>query len=159
MSTALAEFWHVGSVLFVLIAVISVVTGFVREYIPQEKLQKHLKNQPPVKGAITGAALGILTPFCSASMVPVAMGMIEMSALFSTVFPFLITAPLSNFVVVGMIFGTFGFKIAAFYFAWTFGCSIVVGLTIGRSKVKNQVKTIEEITAQKANEATSCQYY
>lgn len=156
LSMALAEFWHVGSVLFVLIAVISIITGFVREYIPQEKLQKHLKNQPPVKGAIMGAALGILTPFCSASMVPVAMGMIEMSAPFSTVFPFLITAPLSNFVVVGMIFGTFGFKVAAFYFVWTFGCAIIAGLTIGRSKVKNQVKTIEEITAKSETSSGCC---
>lgn len=156
MSMALAEFWHVGSVLFVLIAVISVITGFVREYIPQEKLQKHLKNQPPLKGAVMGAALGILTPFCSASMVPVAMGMIEMSAPFSTVFPFLITAPLSNFVVVGMIFGTFGFKIAVFYFVWTFGCAIAAGMTIGRSRVRYQVKSIEEILSQKNAQSGGC---
>ena len=156
LSMALGEFWHVGSVLFILIAAISVITGFVREYIPQEKLQKHLKNQPPVKGAVMGAALGILTPFCSASMVPVAMGMIEMSAPFSTVFPFLITAPLSNFVVVGMIFGTFGFKVAVFYFVWTFGCAIIAGLTIGRSKVKNQVKSIDEITAQNKEQTNTC---
>lgn len=156
MSMALAEFWHVGSVLFVLIAVISVITGFVREYIPQEKLQKHLKNQPPLKGAVMGAALGILTPFCSASMVPVAMGMIEMSAPFSTVFPFLITAPLSNFVVVGMIFGTFGFKIAVFYFVWTFGCAITAGMTIGRSRIRYQVKSIEEILSQKNAQSGGC---
>lgn len=156
MLIALAEFWHVGSILIVLIAIISTITGFVREYIPQEKLQKHLKNQPPLKGAIMGAALGILTPFCSASMVPVAMGMIEMSAPFSTVLPFLITAPLSNFVVVGMILGTFGFKVAAFYFVWTFGCAIVAGLTIGRSKVRYQVKSIEEITSQKSAKSGGC---
>ncbi|MFA9423417.1 MAG: permease [Sedimentibacter sp.] len=146
---ALGEFWHVGWVLVVIIAGISILTGFVREYIPQEKLQKKLKNQNTVMGTITGAALGILTPFCSASMVPVAMGMIEMSAPFSTVLPFLISAPLCNFVVVGIVFGTFGWKVALIYFLWTFCGAIVAGLTVGRSKVKNQVKNLAEITEAK----------
>ena len=146
---ALGEFWHVGWVLVVIIAGISILTGFVREYIPQEKLQKKLKNQNTVMGTISGAALGILTPFCSASMVPVAMGMIEMSAPFSTVLPFLISAPLCNFVVVGIIFGTFGWKVALIYFLWTFCGAIVAGLTVGRSKVKNEVKNLGEIAESK----------
>ncbi|MGV8905589.1 MAG: permease [Acetobacterium sp.] len=152
---ALGEFWHVGSVLVIVIAGISILTGFVKEYIPQGKFQKKLKNQNVVKGAITGASIGILTPFCSASMVPVAMGMIEMSAPFSTVLPFLITAPLSNFVVVGIIFGYFGFKVAAIYFLWTFGGAILAGLTIGRSRVRHQVKNLAEISKTKKN-AKSC---
>lgn len=153
LKIALAEFWHVASVLVVIIAGIAVLTGFVKEYIPQEKLQKKLRNQNTVMGAITGAALGILTPFCSASMVPVAMGMIEMSAPFSTVLPFLISAPLSNFVVVGIIFGTFGLKVAVIYFIWTFGGAIVAGLTVGRSRVKYQVKSLAEINKGKSKVA------
>ncbi len=148
---ALGEFWHVGWILVVIIAGISILTGFVREYIPQEKLQKKLKNQNTVMGAVMGAALGVLTPFCSASMVPVAMGMIEMAAPFSTVLPFLISAPLCNFVVVGIIFGTFGWKVALIYFLWTFCGAIVAGLTIGRSRVKNQVKNLAEILESKKN--------
>ena len=149
LKIALGEFFHVGWVLVVIIAGISILTGFVREYIPQEKFQKKLKNQNTVMGAVTGAALGILTPFCSASMVPVAMGMIEMSAPFSTVLPFLISAPLCNFVVVGIILGTFGWKVALIYFLWTFGGAVVAGLTVGRSKVKNQVKNLAEIAESK----------
>ncbi|HEX3046326.1 MAG TPA: permease [Bacillota bacterium] len=149
LKIALAEFWHVAWVLVLLIAGISILTGFVREYIPQEKFQKKLKNQNVVLGSIMGAGLGALTPFCSASMVPVAMGMIEMSAPFSTVFSFLLSAPLSNFVVVGIILGTFGWKVALVYFLWTFTCAVIAGLTVGRSKVKNYVKNIAEITAEK----------
>ncbi|BAE86394.1 permease [Desulfitobacterium hafniense] len=148
---ALAEFWHVGWVLVLLIAGISILTGFVREYIPQERLQKKLKNQGTVKGAFLGAGLGVLTPFCSASMVPVAMGMIEMSAPFSTVLPFLLSAPLANFVVVGIIFGTFGFKVALFYFLWTFSCAVIAGLTVGRSRVRHHVKNLAEIAKEKKN--------
>jgi len=149
LKIALEEFWHVGSVLVIVIAGISVLTGFIREYIPQEKFQKKLKNQNVLMGSIIGAALGVLTPFCSASMVPVAMGMIEMSLPFSTVLPFLISAPLSNFVVVGIIFGTFGFKVALIYFLWTFCGAIIAGLTVGRSKVRFQVKNLAEIARDK----------
>lgn len=154
LEIALGEFFHVGWVLVVIIAGISVLTGFVREYIPQEKLQKKLSNQNTFMGSISGASLGILTPFCSASMVPVAMGMIEMSAPFSTVLPFLISAPLCNFVVVGIIFGTFGWKVASIYFLWTFCGAIIAGLTIGRSRVKHQVKNLSEIS--KAKKESKC---
>lgn len=155
LKIALAEFWHVAWVLVLLIAVISVVTGFVREYIPQEKFQKKLKNQNSLKGSIMGAALGVLTPFCSASMVPVAMGMIEMSAPFSTVLSFLISAPLANFVVVGIIFGTFGFKVALYYFLWTFSCAIIAGQTVGRSRAKNYVRNLVEIAEAKKAKASA----
>lgn len=157
LNIALAEFWHVAWVLVLLIAAISVITGFVREYIPQEKFQKKLRNQNPVLGSIMGAGLGVLTPFCSASMVPVAMGMIEMSAPFSTVLSFLLSAPLANFVVVGIILGVFGWKVALIYFLWTFSCAVIGGLTVGRSKVKNHVKNLAEITEEKKRtKATGC---
>lgn len=156
MLIALNEFWYVGWVLVVIIGVIAVGTGFIKEYIPQDKFQKKLKNQGTVVGAFTGASLGILTPFCSAAMVPVAMGMIEMSVPFSTVLPFLIAAPLSNFVVVGIIFGTFGFRVAAIYFLWTFGGAVLAGLTVGRSGMKNLVKTLDEINKGKQSKGSSC---
>jgi uncharacterized membrane protein YraQ (UPF0718 family) len=143
LQIAIDEFLHVGIALTLIIAVIAVITGFVKEYIPQEKLQKKLKEQNKIKGAFMGAILGILTPFCSASMVPVAMGMIQMSAPFSTVLPFLISAPLCNFVVVGIILATFGFKVAAIYFLWTFFCAIVAGLSVGQSRIKHQVKDLK----------------
>lgn len=157
LKIAFGEFWHVGWILVVLIAGISILTGFVKEYIPQEKFQKKLKKHNTFKGAVMGAALGMLTPFCSASMVPVAMGMIEMSAPFSTVLPFIISAPLCNFVVIGIIFGTLGWKVTLIYFLWTFCGAIVAGLTIGRSRVKNQVKNLAEITeSKKKTKDTGC---
>ena len=60
---ALGEFWHLTWVLVLIIAGISIITGFVRAYIPQEKIQKKLKNQNTLVGAFSGAALGVLTPF------------------------------------------------------------------------------------------------
>jgi len=54
-----------------------------------------------------------------------------------------------------MIFGTFGGKVALFYFLWTFSCAVIAGLTVGRSKVKNHVKNLAEIAAGKTKAKTS----
>lgn len=156
LQIAFDEFLHVGIALILIIAAIAIFTGFVKEYIPQQKLQKKLKNQSTIKGAFMGASLGILTPFCSASMVPVAMGMIQMSAPFSTVLPFLISAPLCNFVVVGIIFATFGFKVASIYFVWTFVCAVIAGLTVGRSRIRHQVKDLSNLGMKNTKEFSSC---
>ncbi len=138
-SVALDEFIHVGGALIVIIAVVSVLTGIIREYIPQEKLQKKLAKHEN-RGPLMGALLGTLTPFCSASMVPVVMGMVEMGASMGMIFGFLISAPLCNFVVVGIIFATFGWKVTAIYLAVTFGGAILAGSVIGMTPLRNAVR-------------------
>lgn len=119
LTLALNEFIHVGVALVLIIALVSVLTGVIRAFIPQDKLQKRLSKTGKYSG-LMGALLGIPTPFCSASMVPVSMGMVEMGAPFSMVFSFLLSAPLANFVVVGFILGVFGWKVALVYFLVVF---------------------------------------
>nr|WP_319537455.1 permease [uncultured Methanospirillum sp.] len=142
LTIAFNEFVHVAVVLVILIAVISVITGIVREYIPQEKIQKRLGSGLGRKGPIVGALLGILTPFCSASMVPVSMGMIESKVPFSTVLAFLFSAPICNFMVVGIIFGVFGWKIAVVYFVVTLVMATLGGAIIGNTRLKHEVKEV-----------------
>ncbi len=141
LKLALDEFIHVGVALVLIIALVSVLTGLIRAFIPQEKLQKKLAKTGKY-GGLMGALLGIPTPFCSASMVPVSMGMIEMGAPFSMVFSFLLSAPLANFVVVGFIFGVFGWKVAAVYFLVVFIGAVVMGSIAGKTSLKNEVKRI-----------------
>lgn len=143
---ALDELLHVGGALVLIIAVVAVLTGIIREYIPQEKLQKKLaKNEK--RGPLVGALLGTLTPFCSASMVPVVMGMIEMRASMGMVFGFLISAPLCNFVVVGLIIAIFGWQVALLYLALTLGGAILSGYIIEKTPLKSAVRRIEEVPA------------
>ncbi|PVB62323.1 permease [Labrenzia sp. 011] len=138
-TVALYEFLHVGGALVAIIAVISVLTGIVREYIPQDKLQKKLEKHER-RGPLLGALLGTLTPFCSASMVPVAMGMVEMGASVGTIFGFLISAPLCNFVVVGLILVTFGLKVTLIYLAVTLGGAILAGYLVGFTSLNHAVR-------------------
>ncbi|MGJ8759563.1 MAG: permease [Polaribacter sp.] len=138
---ALEEFIHVGVVLIFIIALVSIFTGLIRAFIPQEKLQKKLSKTGKY-GGLMGALIGIPTPFCSASMVPVSMGMIEMGAPFSMVFSFLLAAPLANFVVVGFIFGVFGWEVALVYFLIVFIGAVLIGTLAGKTSLKNEVKRI-----------------
>jgi len=144
LAIALAEFIHVGGALVVIIAVVSVLTGIMREYIPQEKLQKQLTKHEKF-GSLIGASFGILTPFCSASVVPVSMGMAEMGVSMGTIFGFLISAPLCNFVVTGMILAVFGWKVALVYFVLTFSSAVVSGFLMARSPLRNEIKRGAEL--------------
>lgn len=150
---ALDEFIHVGVVLILIIALVSLITGLVRAYIPQEKIQKRLSKTGKY-GSLMGALLGIPTPFCSASMVPVSMGMIEMGAPFSMVFAFLLSAPLANFVVVGFILGVFGWKVALVYFLIVFLGAVLFGSIAGKTSLKDCVKRIN-LKSQSAKNACS----
>lgn len=142
LSIAFNEFIHVALVLVILIAFISVLTGIVREYVPQDKIQKRLGSGLGRKGPVIGALLGVLTPFCSASMVPVSMGMIESNVPFSTVLAFLFSAPVCNFMVVGIISGVFGWQIALVYFIITIVMAIIGGAFLGNTRLKQEVKEV-----------------
>lgn len=154
LNLALDEFIHVGVVLVLIIALVSIITGLIRAYIPQQKLQKRLSKTGKYS-SLMGALLGIPTPFCSASMVPVSMGMIEMGAPFAMVFSFLLSAPLANFVVVGFIFGVFGWKVALVYFLIVFLGSIFFGSIAGKTSLKNCVKRIDLNSKPASNNCAS----
>jgi len=140
-SIAINEFLHVGGALIVIIAAVSIITGFIREFIPQEKIQSRLTKQKK-RGPIMGAFLGTLTPFCSASMVPVVLGMVGMGASMGTVFGFLISAPLSNFVVVGLIFAMFGWQVTSVYFVLTISGAISAGYLIELTPLRTALKRV-----------------
>jgi len=142
LSLALNEFWHFLSLLFLIILAVSILTGFMREFIDQNKLHKKLGLNKK-SGVFVGALLGILTPFCSASAVPVTMTMIQMGTSFSTIFAFQISAPLINFVVLGLIFAAYGWKTTLFYFIWIFSSAVIIGSILGKTKIKNDVKKID----------------
>lgn len=141
---ALDEFTHVGGGLILIIAVVSVLTGVMREYIPQDKLQKKI-NKHEKWGTLLGASFGMLTPFCSAAVVPVTMGMASMGVSLGTVLSFLISAPLCNFIVLAMIYATFGLKITAVYLAITLSAAVLGGWLISKSPWKNEIKRGEEL--------------
>ncbi|SDZ91161.1 hypothetical protein SAMN05660420_00699 [Desulfuromusa kysingii] len=154
LTIALHEFIHVGGALAIVIGVVSVLTGFMREYIPQEKLQKKLTKHGKW-GPLMGAFFGMLTPFCSASVVPVTMGMATMGVSLGTVMSFLISAPLCNFIVLAMVYATFGLRVTVSYLMITFIAAIAGGWLITKTPWRNEIKRGEELESNKPQSSCS----
>ncbi|WP_372740650.1 permease [Neptunomonas sp.] len=154
LTVALNEFIHVGGALVIVIAVVSILTGFMREYIPQEKLQKKLTKHEKW-GPLLGASFGMLTPFCSASVVPVSMGMATMGVSLGTVLSFLISAPLCNFIVLAMIYSVFGLQVTSIYLALTFSAAVIGGWVITKTPWRNEIKRGDEIDNRKVQPSCS----
>ncbi|MDF7809063.1 permease [Pontiellaceae bacterium B12219] len=153
LTIALDEFIHVGGALVIVIAVVSVLTGFMREFIPQDKLQKKLTKHEKW-GPLLGALFGMLTPFCSASVVPVTMGMASMGVSLGTVMSFLISAPLCNFIVLAMVYTAFGLSVTGTYLGITFIAAICGGWLISKTPWRDEIKRGDELENKKP--ASSC---
>lgn len=153
MMVALDEFIHVGGGLILIIAAVSISTGLIREFVPQDKLQAKLTKHDKW-GSLLGASFGMLTPFCSAAVVPVTMGMATMGTSLGTILSFLISAPLCNFIVLAMIYAAFGFKVTAIYLALTFSAAVIGGWLISKSPWKNEVRRGDEL--ELATNGKSC---
>ncbi len=153
MMVALDEFIHVGGGLILIIAAVSILTGLIREFVPQDTLQAKLTKHDKW-GSLLGASFGMLTPFCSAAVVPVTMGMATMGTSLGTILSFLISAPLCNFIVLAMIYAAFGFKVTAIYLALTFSAAVIGGWLISKSPWKNEVRRGDEL--ELATNGKSC---
>ncbi len=151
---ALNEFFYVAKGLVLIIAVVSVLTGIMREYIPQDKLQATLTKHDKW-GTLLGAFFGMLTPFCSAAVVPVTMAMASMGASLGTVMSFIISAPLCNFIVLAMVYAAFGLKITVVYFLITFSAAVLGGYLISKSPWRNEIKRDGELENTKGNSCSS----
>lgn len=91
----------------------------------------------------------MLTPFCSAAVVPVSMGMASMGVSLGTVLSFLISAPLCNFIVLAMVYAAFGLKVTATYLLITFSAAVLGGWLISKFPWKNEIKRGEELEGGK----------
>jgi len=142
LDLAINEFWHFLWILFLIVLGVSILSGIMREFIDQNKLQRKLGLNKK-SGVFIGATLGMLTPFCSASSAPIIMNMVEIGTSFSAIFAYVITADLINFVVMGIIFGAFGWKVALFWFLWIFSCAVLSGSIVGKTPIQNDVKVVD----------------
>jgi uncharacterized membrane protein YraQ (UPF0718 family) len=82
------------------------------------------------------AALGIVTPFCSCSAVPLFIGFVQAGVPLGVTFSFLISAPMVNEVALVLLFGMFGWKVATLYLGLGLAVAILAGWVIGRLKME-----------------------
>ena len=106
--------------------------GVVRSFFSPEKTRAVLAGKREGVGNVLAASLGIVTPFCSCSAVPMFIGFVSAGVPLGVTFSFLISAPMVNEVALGLLFALVGWKVALTYLAFGLGVAIVSGWIIGR---------------------------
>jgi uncharacterized membrane protein YraQ (UPF0718 family) len=132
-------FYDVPKVLLLLVLIVFAV-GIVRTYFAPERTRRLLEGKPLLLGNGMAAALGIVTPFCSCSAVPLFLGFVEAGIPLGVTFSFLISAPMINEVAVVLLFSLFGWKTALVYVATGLFIAITAGWVIGRLKLERWVE-------------------
>lgn len=122
-------------VLLLLTAVVFVM-GMVNAYFTPERTRALLAGRGEGAANVMAASLGIVTPFCSCSAVPLFIGFVQAGVPLGVTFSFLIAAPTVNEVALALLFGLFGWKIAALYLGLGLTIAIVAGWVIGRLKME-----------------------
>lgn len=142
--------FEVPKVLLLLVLIIFIV-GVIRSYFSPEKTRKLLEGKSLFTGNILASALGVVTPFCSCSAIPLFLGFVEAGIPIGVTFSFLIAAPLVNEVALVLLIGLFGWKVAVIYTLTGLSIAVLAGWVIGRLKLEKyvaewvyQVKTNQE---------------
>ena len=126
-------------VLLLLVAVVFGV-GIVRSFFTPERTRALLQGRRESVGNVLAALLGIVTPFCSCSAVPLFIGFVTTGVPLGVTFSFLISAPMINEVALVLLFGLFGWKVAALYVGTGLFIAIIAGWVLGRLKLERYVE-------------------
>ena len=128
-------FYDTPKVLMLLTGVVFVM-GMVNSYFTPERTRALLAGRSEGAANVMAASLGIVTPFCSCSAVPLFIGFVQAGVPLGVTFSFLISAPMVNEVALTLLFGLFGWKIALLYLGLGLSVAIVAGWIIGRLKME-----------------------
>lgn len=114
--------------------------GIIRSFFTPEKTRAFLSGKSEIAGNVFAALLGIVTPFCSCSAVPLFIGFVTAGVPLGVTFSFLISAPMINEIALGLLYGLLGWKVAAIYMGTGLFIAISAGWVIGRLKLENHIE-------------------
>lgn len=130
--------YDVPKILLLLAGMIFVIS-IIRSFFSPERTRALLGGKREGVGNVLAASLGVVTPFCSCSAVPLFIGFVESGIPLGVTFSFLIAAPVINEVALTLLFGMFGLGVAAIYLASGLTIAIVAGIIIGRLRLERYV--------------------
>ena len=132
-------FYDTPKVMMLLVLVIFGV-GIVRSFFTPEKTRDILSGRTEFAGNVLAALLGIVTPFCSCSAVPLFIGFVTTGIPLGVTFSFLISAPMVNEIALGLLYGLVGWKVAALYMGTGLTIAIISGWVIGRLHMEKHIE-------------------
>ena len=124
----------------ILLAVVIFFVAIIRSFFPPEKTRKVLSHPRLFGGNIAAALLGIVTPFCSCSAVPLFIGFVESGVPLGVTFSFLVASPMINEVAIILLWGLFGWKITLLYIVSGLFIAITSGIIIGKLGLESWVE-------------------
>ena len=131
--------YEVPKVLLLLVLVVFAV-GIIRSYFSPERTRKILGGKSLFTGNVLASSLGVVTPFCSCSAIPLFLGFVQSGVPLGVTFSFLIAAPMINEVALVMLFGLFGWQTALLYAATGLFIAISAGYVIGKLNLESYVE-------------------
>ncbi len=137
---ALQFFFYDTPKVLLLLAGVVMVMGMVNSYFTPERTRALLSGRHEGVGNVMAASLGIVTPFCSCSAVPLFIGFVQAGVPLGVTFSFLIAAPMVNEIALALLFALFGWKIALLYLGLGLSVAIVAGFIIGKLKMEHHLE-------------------
>ncbi|MDR3494148.1 MAG: permease [Ancalomicrobiaceae bacterium] len=132
LEEAIAFFLYDTPKVLMLLTLVVFGMGVVRSYFSAERTRALLTGRHEGVGNVAAASLGIVTPFCSCSAVPLFIGFVSAGVPLGVTFSFLIAAPMVNEVALGLLFALVGWQVALTYLGFGLGVAILSGWVIGR---------------------------
>ncbi len=126
--------------ILILLGIMIFTISYIRSYFPPERTKKILSKFSGITGNIMASLLGLVTPFCSCSSVPIFIGFVEAGVPLGVTFSFLITSPIANEAAFAILLASFGWKIAVAYIITAVVVGVGGGLLIGILGLEKEVE-------------------
>jgi len=140
LGESVAFFLYDTPKVLLLLTLIVFGVGIIRSFFTPERTRAILAGKRESVGNVLAALLGVVTPFCSCSAVPLFIGFVEVGVPLGVTLSFLISAPMVNEVALVLLFGLFGWKVAALYLGTGLTIAIASGFVLGRMKLERHVE-------------------
>jgi uncharacterized membrane protein YraQ (UPF0718 family) len=140
LGKALNFFIYDSIKIFILLSVIIFLVAIIRSFFPPEKTRRILSHKREYIGNGLAGLLGIVTPFCSCSAVPLFIGFVESGVPLGVTFSFLVSSPMINEVALVLLLGLFGWRIAMLYIGTGLVVSFISGVVIGKLRMERYVQ-------------------
>lgn len=140
LSSAVEFFVFEAPKVLMLLTLVVFGVGIVRSFFTPERTRKILAGRRESAGNVLAALLGIVTPFCSCSAVPLFIGFVTTGVPLGVTFSFLISAPMVNEIALVLLYGLFGWKVAAIYLSTGLVIAMIAGWTIGRFHMEHHLE-------------------
>ena len=139
LGSSIAFFIFDAPKVLMLLVLIIFAVGIIRSFFSPERTRQILAGKKEFVGNILAGGLGIVTPFCSCSAVPLFIGFVETGIPLGITLSFLIASPMINEVALVMLYGMFGWQVALIYLVTGLVIAIIAGWIIGKLKMERYI--------------------